>query len=89
MKKFAIAMALGATVAAAGSASASEQRPSYIAFKPSSSASVAAPGATPAGPSVAKRSNLKGAIVIPLAVVAIGGGIALAVSGGGGDGSPN
>lgn len=86
MKKFAIAVALGATLAASA-ASASEQRPTYIAFKPSSATSVAAPVA-PAGPSVAKRSNLKGGLVIPLVVGAGAVGLALALSGGS-DGSPN
>ncbi|EIZ79036.1 hypothetical protein WSK_2581 [Novosphingobium sp. Rr 2-17] len=87
MKKISVGLALGAMLVATA-ASAADQRPSYMAFKPSATSASFEASATPASPSVAKRNGIKPAILIPL-LVGVGAIGLIAAFTTGSSGSPN
>jgi hypothetical protein len=87
MKKFALAIALGASLVSTA-ALAEQQRPTYLAFSAPAAAPIGAVAA-PALPKVGKRNNgfLAIPLVLPLLGVFAAIGIIVGVSSGG-DGSP-
>ena len=83
MKKFAIGMAIGASLISSA-ALAGEQRPTYLAFSAPAATPVATEVVSPAAPRVAKRDS--GLAGIPVGAAIILGIVAAASTGG--NGSP-